>query len=206
MYDTKSFFNDRAGVWDSLAETQDAEKICVMLLLSDIQPNSVILDIGCGTGSLEPYLLAYSPSRVLAVDFAPNMISEAKLKFQHPNVEFLCADLFDLRDLQVDHCFFVRTFPHFPDPREAVEHTNTLLRPGGRITISNVQGKYCGASADILNPLLPAQSLINLLRPYYRLDVIIDNRAMFLISGIKLNQPRKDGNRQTPRPTGGADI
>jgi hypothetical protein len=33
MYDTKKFFNDRAAVWDRLAEGQDPEKLCVMLIL-----------------------------------------------------------------------------------------------------------------------------------------------------------------------------
>lgn len=187
MYDTKSFFNDRAGVWDNVT-TQDSEKLCMMLLLSDIAPNSVILDVGCGTGALEPYLLAYSPAKIIAVDFAEKMIAAAKAKLTHPNVEFLCADFFDLKDIRCDYCFFVSTFPHFADQEAALRHTGTLLQPGGRIVISNVQGKYCGHGADILNPMLPAQSLINLLRPHYRLDVIIDNRAMFLISGTKLGK------------------
>ena len=191
MYDTRDFFNDRARVWDKVT-TQDPEKLCVMLILSDIRPDSVVLDIGCGTGALEPYLLAYAPARVIAVDFAEKMIQAAKEKLDHPSVEFVCADLFDLKDIQCDNCFFVSSFPHFAEPERAVAHATTLIRPGGRLTISNVQGKYCGQSADIHRPLLPAQGLINLLRPYYRLDVIIDNRALFLISGVKLNEPRGD--------------
>lgn len=191
MYDTKNFFNDRAAVWDKLSAAHDPEKLCVMLILSDIQPGSVILDVGCGTGVLEPYLMAYSPAKVIAVDFAENMIAEAKAKFSDPHVEFRCADLFELQDLQCDNCFFVSAFPHFPDPEKAVRHATGLLKPGGRLTISNVQGKYCGSGADILNPMLPAQALINVLRPYYRLDVIIDNRTMNVISGTKLNEQHR---------------
>ncbi len=33
---------------------------------------------------------------------------------------------------------------------------------------------------------LPAQQLVNLLRPHYRLDVIVDNRLMQLVSGTRL--------------------
>jgi demethylmenaquinone methyltransferase/2-methoxy-6-polyprenyl-1,4-benzoquinol methylase len=191
MYDTKKFFNDRAAVWDKLAETQDPEKLCIMLILSDIRPDSLILDVGCGTGALEPYLLAYSPKKVIAVDFAPNMIEAAKAKLEHPAIEFRCADYFELADIQADYAFFVSSFPHFPNPKEALEKAASLLRPGGRLTISNIQGKYCGDSADILNPMLPAQGLINLLQPYFRIDVIIDNRAMFLISGVRLHEKRR---------------
>jgi hypothetical protein len=39
--------------------------------------------------------------------------------------------------------------------------------------------------------MLPAQGLINLLRPHFRIDVIIDNRAMFLISGVRLHDRHK---------------
>lgn len=187
MYDTKAFFNQRAPVWDR-TNTRDPEQLQVMLYLSDLRRDSVILDVGCGTGVLEPLLVAYEPQSVIAIDFAEKMIEVAKVKFQHPLVEFQCADLFDLTDIRCDYCFFVSTFPHFSDPEAALLHTNRLIKPGGRIVISNIQGKYCGNSADILNPLLPAQTLLNLLRPYYRLDILIDNRTMFLVSGTKLNQ------------------
>lgn len=190
MYDTKTFFNDRADVWDNV-NTHDPEKLCMMLLLSDIQSDSVILDIGCGTGILEPYLLAYEPKKIIAVDFAENMIKKANEKLQHPKIQFLCSDFFQLSDISCNYCFFVSTFPHFPDQEAAVKHTVSLLADGGRITISNVQGKYCGQSSNILDPMLPAQTLLNLLRPYFRIDVLVDNRFMFLVSGTKLSTVRK---------------
>jgi ubiquinone/menaquinone biosynthesis C-methylase UbiE len=116
------------------------------------------------------------------------MIEAARAKLEHPVVEFLCADFFELKDIQADHAFFVSSFPHFTDQKRAAEQAAAVLRPGGRMTISNIQGKYCADSADILAPMLPAQGLINLLRPYFRIDVIIDNRAMFLISGVRLHK------------------
>lgn len=188
MYSIKEFFNSRAAVWDKTALIQDEETVRVLLKLSDIRPDSVILDVGCGTGMLEPYLLDYAPERIYAIDFAQEMIAQAKLKLEHPCVEFICADFYDFGRVRCDNCFFVSVLPHLPDQERAVRHAASLLKPGGRLTVFNVQGKYCGHSTDILNPLLPAQSLIDIMRPYYRLDAIVDNRSMFLISGTRLGQ------------------
>lgn len=185
MYDTRAFFNERAAVWDFKA-IHNTENIKTMLRLSDLKKNCCVLDVGCGTGTLEPYLLEYEPSIILAVDFAENMISIARDKLTHPCVEFVCADFFDITGLTFDNCFFLSAFPHFPDPKRAVRHLLGLLKTGGRVTISHAQGKS-NDGAGILAPMLPAQGLINLLRPYFRLDVLIDNNVLFMISGTKLD-------------------
>ena len=184
MYDTRAFFNERAAAWDSKA-IHDPENLRTVLRLSDLKPGCSILDAGCGTGLLEPYLLKYEPSLILAVDFAENMIIRAKEKLTDPRVEFICADFFDVTGLMFDACFFLSTFPHFTDPKRAVLHLTWILKAGGRVTISHSQGKS-GDSPGILAPMLPAQGLLNLLRPYFRIDVMIDNNILFMISGTRL--------------------
>lgn len=185
LYDTKTFFNERAAAWD-FKSIHNPENIKTMLRLSDLKKECCVIDVGCGTGVLEPYLLAYEPSVVLAVDFAENMIQIARDKLKHPSVEFVCADFYDITGLTFDICFFLSTFPHFPDPKRVVAHLLEILKVGGRVTISHTQGKS-GDSAGILAPMLPAQGLLNLLRPHFRIDVIIDNGVMFMVSGTKLD-------------------
>lgn len=185
MYDTRTFFNERASVWD-FKIIHDPENIKTILRLSDLKKGCCVLDVGCGTGILEPYILEYEPAVILAVDFAENMISIARDKHSHPSVEFVSADFYDIKGLTFDNCFFLNTFPHFPDPKRAVAHLTQLLKTGGRVTISHAQGKS-GDGAGILAPMLPAQGLLNLLRPYFRLDVIVDNSVLFMISGTKLD-------------------
>lgn len=185
MYDTRAFFDRHAAVWDHTAGYDDA-RIRAMLYLSDIAPHSVILDVGCGTGVLEPYLLEYDPSVVLAVDFADSMIEEAKRKLRHRAVHFLCADIFNVSDLAFDQCFVYNTFQHFPDPERALAHLSSLLRTGGRITISHTQGVH-RPQGDVPSGLLaPAHGLVKMLEQDYRVDVIVDNNAMLLVSGLKI--------------------
>lgn len=185
MYKTRAFFNAHAAAWD-LKAMHNPENIKTMLRLSDLKPGCCILDVGCGTGILEPYLLDYEPSMILAVDFAENMITHAREKLSNPSVEFVCADFYELTGLAFDVCFFLNAFPHFPDPNRVVAHLTKLLKPGGRVTISHSQGKS-GDAQGVLIPMLPAQGLLNLLRPYFRLDVMVDNNVMFMISGTKLD-------------------
>ncbi len=182
--DAQRFFNERAAVWDAKSP-HDPEKIKTVLRLSDLKKGCCVLDVGCGTGALENYILEYEPQVVLAADFAENMIAIAQSKLSHPSVEFVCADFFEIRELAFDNIFFINTFPHFDDPKAAMHHMLELLKTGGRVTISHAQGKS-GDGAGIISPMLPAQGLLNLLRPYFRLDVMIDNNVLFMISGVKI--------------------
>jgi demethylmenaquinone methyltransferase/2-methoxy-6-polyprenyl-1,4-benzoquinol methylase len=184
MYDARDFFNKKASVWDSKTQ-HDPENIKTVLRLSDLAKGCCVLDVGCGTGVLEGHLIEYEPGVVLAIDFAENMINVAREKLSHPAVQFVCADYFDVKALTFDNVFFINTFPHFSEPKRAVKHLLGLLKSGGRVTISHVQGK-AGDGTGIISPMLPAQGLLNLLRPYFRLDVMVDNSVLFMISGIRI--------------------
>ena len=188
MYDMRAFFNDRAALWDKTAN-YDGDKLAAMLLLSDIEKDARILDACCGTGVLEPYLLEFEPKKIWAVDFAENMIAVAQNKLPHPRIEYRCADLFNITDIECDYCVLYNAFPHFTNPKRLLTHLATLLRPGGRLTISHPQGKRADHSQSqpfITAPYLPAQGVVNLLKAQYRVDVMIDNNAMYLVSAIRL--------------------
>jgi len=184
MNETKHFFNRLGAAWDR-TRIQDPERIRAMLLLADISPHSVILDVGCGTGVLEPYLLAHRPSVILGVDFATSMIETAKKKCRHEAVRFVCADILDVTGLSCDCCFIYNTFQHFSEPQRVINHITTLLRPGGRIVISHTQGVKAQPSGSLPGePFSLAQGIVKLL-PDYHLDAVVDNNAMLLVSGLK---------------------
>ncbi len=185
MFKPQAFFNRNAIHWDYSAY-HCPNRIQTMLLLSDIKPHSIILDVGCGTGVLEPYLLQYNPSAILAVDYAKNMIVEAQKKVTHEAVKYVCADIMDIIDLQVDTCLIFNAFGHFSEPEKALEHITTLIRPNGRLTISHTQGKrWSDGERSLVSALPPAHGLQKILAPYYYVDVVVDNNAMFLVSAIK---------------------
>jgi len=188
MPNSKAFFNSAARIWDK-KNRRDENMVKTVLRLSDLSPGLSILDAGCGTGFLEPLLLLTKPKKITAMDFAVNMVTVARTKLQDPAVEFLCMNIFDMNpwNYQFDFCIFYNSFPHFEDHARLAAHVSQLLVPGGRLTISHIQGKKA-ANGGAVSPGLPAQGMINLLRPYFRLDVLIDNNSLFMVSGVRLNK------------------
>ncbi len=187
MLTTRGLFNRRAQTWDA-AHTHDPEKIRLILALSGLVEGMDMLDVGCGTGVLVPYLLEYAPRRVVAVDFADRMIKIAREKVSDPRVEFVCTDVFRLIGAICDCCFLYNSFPHFPDPHRLLAHLALLVRPGGRLVISHSRGKADGVfKGERLfgAPVHPNQALVGLLRPYFRVDTSIDTEALFLVAGIR---------------------
>lgn len=186
MDNAKDLFNRRAAVWDK-SHTADPERIKLMLALSNLRAGMDFLDVGCGTGVLEPYLLAFEPGRIIAVDFAEKMIETARNKNNDSRIEYICADVFSLSGKMADCCFLYNSYPYFDDPARLLSHLATLIRPGGRLSISHTRGKagegYIGQTL-FGEPTYPNQALVGLMRPHFYVDVSVDSSVLFLTSGI----------------------
>lgn len=103
----------------------------------EIEPESVVLDIGCGVGRLTRVLAARA-TQVLAIDISPEMLARARELNPHlTNVRWLRGDgigLGPVPDGAVDVCVSHVVFQHLPDPRITlgyVEEMGRVLRPGG---------------------------------------------------------------------------
>ena len=95
-----------------------------------------IIDLGCGTGPLLP-LLVTRFKRVLALDFAPGMIKQARLRLGRPadRVEWLNRPMHALDDLagELNVAVAVNSIV-MPDTREidrTLSAIRATLRPGG---------------------------------------------------------------------------
>lgn len=188
MNTMREYFNDRADSWDKLTGADDNIKL--LLRLCEIKRSASILDVGCGTGALERCLLDYDPAKIWAVDFADKMIATAKRNIKNPRIEFLCADIFQINGILCDYCFFLNAFPHFSDPKQLVAHVTRLVRAGGRIVISHAPGSVRGvrSASGFASDMLPAQGLVNLLQPFYALDIIVCTDKLLIVSGVKMTQ------------------
>jgi SAM-dependent methyltransferase len=95
-----------------------------------------VADLGCGTGPLLPHLVGRF-GRVIAVDFAPGMITKAKKRLgkDAAKVEFLARRMFELDDLAgaVDVAVAVNSIvmPDVRDIDRTLSAIRAALRPDG---------------------------------------------------------------------------
>ena len=114
----------------------------ILSLVADGRGALDVLDVGCGTGflSLE---LAGRGHRVTGIDFAPQMLAEARRKAaaQGLAVRFEAGDAEQLGFAEASFDFVITrhvlwTLPH---PEAAIDEWIRVLRPGGRLAVIDSQ-------------------------------------------------------------------
>ena len=132
MNQIETFFDTMAERWDAVC-VHDPGKIRTILDRTNLRQNARILDVGCGTGILESYLLPYEPRQIVAIDIAGQMIEKARMKYpDHPLIEFLQEDAMSYEGKGFDYIILYSAYPHFMRPERLIEHMSGLLAPGGK--------------------------------------------------------------------------
>jgi demethylmenaquinone methyltransferase/2-methoxy-6-polyprenyl-1,4-benzoquinol methylase len=104
------------------------------------RPESVVLDLCCGTGDMTLALYRQRPrsgAPVLAADFSHNMLSLAIRKFAGKNIVPIEADALrlPLADSSVDLVTFAFGFRNLSSYSAGLNELHRVLRPGGQIAI-----------------------------------------------------------------------
>jgi trans-aconitate 2-methyltransferase len=111
-----------------------------------IQPGEVVLDAGCGGGSVTRQLLELTPN-VIAVDGDAAMAEKARETLPE-SVPVLHQDLLELVvDEKVDVVFSSAVFHWITDHDRLFERLHAVLKPGGRLVAQ------CGGKGNIDNVL-----------------------------------------------------
>lgn len=181
------FFNTLAPKWDEICH-HDSAKINTLLQLVEIQEHARILDVGCGTGVLETYLLQYNPKEIVGVDLAAEMIKLARDKYKEENILFKCMDVMEIVDEKYDYIIIYSAFPHFKQPKELVAHLQKLLNPQGKLVICHSQGRdilnrhHSEQASEVSSMLLPAREVAEMVEAYLNVEVIVDNEGFYMVS------------------------
>lgn len=144
-------FSRSAQSYDQSAQTQDqvAAHVAAMVLSFNIQKDSQVLEIGCGTGALTRRLLAgIEGGSFFITDIAPDMLAMCQRAHADPRARFACLDGEHL-DLggqglegqKFDLIVSSLAVQWFGDLQAALERLAAHLNPGGRLVFSTLGDK-----------------------------------------------------------------
>lgn len=186
------FFDRCAPNWDADMIKDDAI-IAAILDNAQVGPGQDVLDVACGTGVMFEYYLDRKVQSVTGIDISPEMAKIAAGKFAgESRVRVLCGDVETTTfDRKFDRIVVYNAFPHFPEPKRLIAALAGMLKEGGRLTIAHGQSReaidnhHSGSASKVSNGLMPAESLMALFRPHFRVEVMISNPRMYQVSGVK---------------------
>lgn len=111
---------------------------------SDIKPNQIILDAGCGVGSLTFEIASQQPTvKVFGIDIVKKHILLAnrfKSTLEDPNVTLSLQDYHNTSfpNSFFDRVIFCESFIHSKNKQKLIEEAYRLLKTSGKIILSDV--------------------------------------------------------------------
>ena len=190
--DVIAFFDRCAPSWDAEMIKND-EIIGKILDNAEVAAGMDVLDVACGTGVMFDYYLKRGVASVTGIDISPEMARIAKSKYSETaNVQVICGDVEEVKfDKKFDRIVVYNAFPHFPKPKRLIKILSGLLKEDGRLTIAHgqsreaIDGHHQGSASKVSNGLMSADSLKKLFDPHFDVEIVISNRRMYQVSGVK---------------------
>ncbi len=137
MNEIKNFFSERAAQWDKVHRHCDFKTALKVAMIAKEAEGKKVLDAGCGTGIMIPFLLACF-SEVSACDISDEMVKIARKKY--PLAKIFCLDFeksFFFKPDYFDVVIIYNAFPHFKDPLKTFRKANRTLKKGGLLIIAH---------------------------------------------------------------------
>jgi ubiquinone/menaquinone biosynthesis C-methylase UbiE len=132
----RAFFDQAAKRWKEELTADNAQYLQHVISLVDIpaELGRSVLDIGCGTGVLFPFLLSWE---VTAFDCSEEMLACARKKNAPHVVEFVQGDAHQLPfpDASFARVVMLSVVPHLDDTDKAMREVYRVLKPKGIVSI-----------------------------------------------------------------------
>jgi arsenite methyltransferase len=137
----KSYFADVAERWDSLRSGFFSQELRETAIASaQLEGHETVADIGTGTG----FMLAGLAPRVAqayGIDNSPQMLAVAGrnlARFDNVTLRQAEGTALPLDDQSVEAVFANMYLHHAPDPALAIREMVRILRPGGRLIVTDL--------------------------------------------------------------------
>jgi ubiquinone/menaquinone biosynthesis C-methylase UbiE len=141
----RHYFNEKSAIWDENVAEKDTDKLKQMVGRLDIERNSVVLDIGTGTGVFLPFVFDVigKNGRIIAMDIAEEMLKKAAVKLSNGNIDYIQANVecIPLPEKTFNVVICYSSFPHFQDKLKALNEMKRVLKSNGRLFICHTSSR-----------------------------------------------------------------
>lgn len=139
------FFAAHAAGWeDRNYPPEIRDRLPAMIRAFGLQPGARVLDVGCGTGVLFPYLreAVGREGQLIALDASAEMLKWAASKESGRAVVLMApAEAVPLIDEYLDAIVCFSAFPHFSDKARVAREFYRILRPGGSAVVAHLSAR-----------------------------------------------------------------
>jgi len=138
--------NDLREMWDRDVERHSynsyQNQLALYQSLIERYGARSVLDVGCAQATLA-MLLAESGRRVVAVDIRQPFLDYAKNRWEHGEIDFVCANVFERPRLGTfDVVFANQIIEHLVYPAELLRILTAYVNPGGVMVVSTPNHDY----------------------------------------------------------------
>ncbi len=151
---TKAYFDVVLTEWDRIRRSYIDDHLSFAVVSSLVRPKAVVVDVGTGTGEmLLP--LARTAAQVIGIDRSEKMLDVCRQRLARAgltNVELRLgeAEALPLADGQCDTAFSSMLLHHLGDPAQGVREMARIVRPGGRIVISDLTKHHYDWTREVM--------------------------------------------------------
>jgi ArsR family transcriptional regulator len=138
---SEAFFSSAAGQWDRLREELFGSTSHLRALGGLLDPDLVIGDLGCGTGSVSQWLGQFC-DRVISVDASKEMLEAARESLagqKNVDVRYGSLEKLPIEDGELDVALLMLVLHHLPEPKRVFAEAARALKPEGRLLILDMQ-------------------------------------------------------------------
>jgi ubiquinone/menaquinone biosynthesis C-methylase UbiE len=196
MVSVKESYRSWSKVYDSNEnKTRDLDLAVSKNILAKLSFQTV-LEIGCGTGKNTSWLCKKA-TKVIAVDFSPEMLKIAKNKVGCSHVEFVEADItksWDFAESSVDLITINLVLEHVKNMRNIFKNASAKLNTSGYLFISELHPfkQFLGSQAKFDNILV--KSYLHQISAYFKLATENNFTCMELIEIFDENPKKNEDN------------
>ncbi len=134
---SEAFFSSAAGQWDRLREELFGSTSHLQALGALLDPDLVIGDLGCGTGTVSGWLGLFC-NRIIAVDASREMLAAARENLagqKHIQLRQGSLDKLPMENGELDVALMMLVLHHLAEPKRVLAEAARVLKPGGRLLV-----------------------------------------------------------------------